>query len=214
MSILTPRRALAMAILASFSLQVFAAEKVSRAEDREEVAVTIYNDSLALIKEVRRIPFDRGANSIALRDVSAKMRPETASLRALSGGSLRLIEQNPGVAVHWIVFSGHADRAREAEASAARFLAGVADPFANPVGHTVRDGLGRLYDRLIAEAPAAELSADDVLLLGRETYDSFAGAWPDREAAGGDDAGFAKQLGDVRKVVASRGPLAQLPPDH
>jgi hypothetical protein len=94
MSILTPRRALAMAILASFSLQVFAAEKVSRAEDREEVAVTIYNDSLALIKEVRRIPFDRGANSIALRDVSAKMRPETASLRALSGGSLRLIEQN------------------------------------------------------------------------------------------------------------------------
>jgi hypothetical protein len=58
------------------------------------VAVTIYNDSLALIKEVRRIPFERGANSIALRDVSAKMRPETASLRALGGGSLRLIEQN------------------------------------------------------------------------------------------------------------------------
>jgi hypothetical protein len=70
------------------------AETASRAEDREEVAVTIYNDSLALVKEVRRIPFERGANSIALRDVSAKMRPETASLRALGGGSLRLIEQN------------------------------------------------------------------------------------------------------------------------
>ncbi|MBI4989521.1 MAG: DUF4139 domain-containing protein [Rhodocyclales bacterium] len=87
-------RAIALAVLAAFSLAATAAEKVSRAEDREEVAVTIYNDSLALIKEVRRIAFERGANSIALRDVSAKMRPETASLRALSGGSLRLIEQN------------------------------------------------------------------------------------------------------------------------
>lgn len=94
MTIRSSRRALALAILAAFSLTALAAEKISRAEDREEVAVTIYNDSLALIKEVRRIPFERGANSIALRDVSAKMRPETASLRALSGGSLRLIEQN------------------------------------------------------------------------------------------------------------------------
>jgi len=47
----------------------------------------------------------------------------------------------------------------------------------------------------------------DVMLFGRVTYDSFAGAWPGREAAGGDDAEFAKQLGDIRKVVASRSPL-------
>src|SRR6184192_3398450 len=42
----------------------------------------------------------------------------------------------------------------------------------------------------------------DVMLFGRVTYDSFAGAWPGREAAGGDDAAFAKRLGDVRKIVA------------
>jgi hypothetical protein len=95
MKIQTARRALALAALVAASLsQNAAAETVSRAEDRTEVAVTIYNDSLALVKEVRRIPFERGANSIALRDVSAKMRPETASLRTLSGGGLRLIEQN------------------------------------------------------------------------------------------------------------------------
>ena len=47
----------------------------------------------------------------------------------------------------------------------------------------------------------------DVMLFGRVTYDSFAGAWPDREAAGGEDAGFAKKLGDMRKIVASRSPL-------
>jgi len=46
----------------------------------------------------------------------------------------------------------------------------------------------------------------DVMLFGRVTYDSFAGAWPEREAAGGEDAGFAKRLGDMRKVVASRSP--------
>lgn len=43
--------------------------------------------------------------------------------------------------------------------------------------------------------------------IGLETYDSFAGAWPDREAAGGEDAPFAKQLEDVPKVVVSRQPL-------
>jgi dihydrofolate reductase len=47
----------------------------------------------------------------------------------------------------------------------------------------------------------------DVMLFGRVTYDSFAGAWPEREAAGGADAGFAKRLGDVRKMVVSRSPL-------
>jgi hypothetical protein len=73
---------------------VHAAENVSRAEDREEVAVAIYNDSLALIKETRRLNLDLGINDIALRDVSARMRPETASLRAVSGAPLRLIEQN------------------------------------------------------------------------------------------------------------------------
>jgi dihydrofolate reductase len=47
----------------------------------------------------------------------------------------------------------------------------------------------------------------DVMLFGRVTYDSFAGAWPEREAAGGDDAPFAKKLGDMRKIVASHRPL-------
>jgi dihydrofolate reductase len=47
----------------------------------------------------------------------------------------------------------------------------------------------------------------DVMLFGRVTYDSFAGAWPDREAAGGDDAAFAKQIGDMRKIVVSHSPL-------
>jgi hypothetical protein len=42
---------------------------------------------------------------------------------------------------------------------AARFLAAGGDPFANPVGHTMREGLGRLYDRLAADVPHADLCA-------------------------------------------------------
>ena len=49
----------------------------------------------------------------------------------------------------------------------------------------------------------ATLRAADTVLFGRKTYDSFAGAWPEREAAGEEDAGLAKALGDARKIVAS-----------
>src|SRR5437870_4736150 len=52
-------------------------------------------------------------------------------------------------------------------------------------------------------AVSATLGAADTILLGRRTYDSFAGAWPEREAAGGEDAPFAKVLGDARKIVVS-----------
>ena len=47
----------------------------------------------------------------------------------------------------------------------------------------------------------------DVMLFGRVTYDSFAGAWPERETAGEEDAPMAKRLGDTRKMVASHSPL-------
>jgi dihydrofolate reductase len=63
------------------------------------------------------------------------------------------------------------------------------------------------FDENMGRAVDEDYTAADVLLLGRVTYDSFAGAWPDRESAGEDDAAFAKSLGDRRKIVASRTPL-------
>ena len=63
--------------------------------DQQSVAVTIYNENLALIKDTRRVALDAGINRLALREVSGRMRPETASLRSLTHpGSLSLLEQN------------------------------------------------------------------------------------------------------------------------
>lgn len=61
------------------------------------------------------------------------------------------------------------------------------------------------FDEHMGAAVDEDYTGADVLLLGRVTYDSFAGAWPEREADGGEDAGFAARLGDTRKVVATRG---------
>src|SRR3954471_24960390 len=60
------------------------------------------------------------------------------------------------------------------------------------------------FNEQMGVAVGGMLDQADTMLIGRVTYDSFAGAWPGREEAGEEDAGFAKQLGDMRKVVVSR----------
>ena len=70
-------------------------EAISTASDQHSVAVTIYNDNLALVKDARRVSLTRGANQLAWREVSAQMRPETAQLRNMSCPTgFRLQEQN------------------------------------------------------------------------------------------------------------------------
>jgi dihydrofolate reductase len=59
------------------------------------------------------------------------------------------------------------------------------------------------FNEEMGAAVDATLGAADTVLFGRKTYDSFAGAWPEREAAGAEDAGLAKALGDARKIVVS-----------
>lgn len=59
------------------------------------LAVTIYNDDLALIKDQRQIQLEPGDNRLAWRNVSVRIRPETALLDA-SGSefALSVLEQN------------------------------------------------------------------------------------------------------------------------
>lgn len=70
-------------------------ELMSGLADQRELAVTIYNESLALVKDTRRVKLERGTNRLAWRDVSARIRPETALLRNLGHPEgFYLVEQN------------------------------------------------------------------------------------------------------------------------
>jgi hypothetical protein len=70
-------------------------ERISMPDDQKGVAITIYNDDLALVKDTRRIRLERDLNTLAWRGVAAQIRPETAQLRNLSNpAGLRLREQN------------------------------------------------------------------------------------------------------------------------
>jgi len=77
------------------AIPVSATEITSTLADQEEVAVTIYNDDLALVRDRRQVTLAKGENSLALREVSARIRPETAQLRSLSHpAGLAVYEQN------------------------------------------------------------------------------------------------------------------------
>jgi len=71
--------------------KIQAGEVVTTLDDQMGVAVTIYNQNLALVKDRRRLNVPKGEVTLAFREVSAKMRPETA---LLSAGGLAVIEQN------------------------------------------------------------------------------------------------------------------------
>ena len=71
----------------------FAQEARLTFNDQTAVAVTIYNENLALVKDQRNASLAQGLNNIAFIDVSGQMRPETALLHA-AGEKLILLEQN------------------------------------------------------------------------------------------------------------------------
>ncbi|WP_442919862.1 DUF4139 domain-containing protein [Methylobacillus sp.] len=84
---------IALGMAAAFHAMAAQDEIRSTLNDQQSVAVTIYNNDLALVKDQRRVNLDSGQNALALRDVSAQIRPETALLRSLNG-QLQTLEQN------------------------------------------------------------------------------------------------------------------------
>jgi len=90
--------AIVCCVAAIYAASIYAAdadEVRNTLQDQQEVAVTIYNNDLALVKDQRKVKLKSGLNSLALRDVSAQIQPETALLRSLSNaGSFSVLEQN------------------------------------------------------------------------------------------------------------------------
>ena len=98
------RRSIVLAITSAVSMGALALdnnlatisdETQSTLNDQQSVAVTIYNGDLALVKDTRKVKLKSGLNTLALRDVSARISPETALLRSINApDSLTLLEQN------------------------------------------------------------------------------------------------------------------------
>ncbi len=62
---------------------------------QQALALTIYHQNLALVKDRRRCTLTAGENHLAWRNVSAQIRPETALLSAVAGAPpISLLEQN------------------------------------------------------------------------------------------------------------------------
>lgn len=81
--------------LGSISLAQAEPAVVSPQSDQTSVAVTIYNEDLALVKDSRKVALGNGLSALSFRDVSAQIKPETALLRSLlPNTSLQVLEQN------------------------------------------------------------------------------------------------------------------------
>jgi hypothetical protein len=88
------KAALFASALALAGLPAAAQEETAVGLDAQTgVAVTIYNQDLALVKDRRTVSLGEGANRLAFIDVSAQIRPETALLNTAEG-RLSVLEQN------------------------------------------------------------------------------------------------------------------------
>ncbi len=64
-------------------------------DDQTDIAVTVYNNNLALVRDRRQVALFPGEISLTFMDVAQQIRPETVSLRSVSDpGSIRILEQN------------------------------------------------------------------------------------------------------------------------
>jgi len=85
-------------LLAPFALSLAAqspTEITTTLKDQQSLAVTIYNDNLALVKDQREVRLGKGDQALAFQEVSAQIRPETALLRNLTlPKDFWVVEQN------------------------------------------------------------------------------------------------------------------------
>ena len=79
-----------------FSIQTgLAAPLTSTLKDQQNVAITIYNSNVGLVKDTRIIELKPGVLELKFMDVAAKIDPTTVHIKSLiNGSSLNVLEQN------------------------------------------------------------------------------------------------------------------------
>src|SRR5262245_64599220 len=64
-------------------------------DDQAELAVTIYNSDLALVRDVRNIQLTRGTSDLHFMDIAATVNPATVHFRSLTEPArVNVLEQN------------------------------------------------------------------------------------------------------------------------
>lgn len=69
------------------------------------------------------------------------------------------------------------------------------------------DWIGQIYDEAMGRYESDLVNAGDTLILGRETYQSFAGSWPyvpDNPQASQGEIEYANRVNAMRKIVFSK----------
>ena len=65
------------------SLAVLILVSTSTLGEQKSLAVTIYNDQFAMVKDVRSFSFDKGNSFLYFTDVSSNIQTETVTFKAL-----------------------------------------------------------------------------------------------------------------------------------
>jgi hypothetical protein len=72
-----------------------AAQGATTLDDQVELAVTVYNSSIALVRDVRSLDLPRGTFDLSFMDIAATVNPATVHFRSLSEPSrVSVLEQN------------------------------------------------------------------------------------------------------------------------
>ena len=91
------RLALILTLLVVMAAAAYAQAPVAETTvaDQVDVAVTAYNNGLALVRDARKLPLPEGEMHLKFMDVAEQIRPETVSLRSVAApGSVTIFEQN------------------------------------------------------------------------------------------------------------------------
>ncbi|MFH1754114.1 MAG: DUF4139 domain-containing protein [Candidatus Latescibacterota bacterium] len=99
-SMLRPAAALALALVAIASGAPIGAapegkKSKSTPSEQESIGITIYNDNLGLVKDVRKLSLPRGITALTFEGVASRIDPTSVHIRSIDNpGHLSVLEQN------------------------------------------------------------------------------------------------------------------------
>jgi hypothetical protein len=77
------------------SAQTAATQNQTTLDDQTELALTVYNSDIALVRDVRNLQLPRGTSNLRFMDIAATVNPATVHFRSLSEPSrVNVLEQN------------------------------------------------------------------------------------------------------------------------